>query len=141
MLTRRGVAVLAGAGAAWAAAGLPRRGAAAVAQTPVEFDVPRGACDCHAHVFPDPARFPFAPNRVYTPSSATADDPLGLQRLLRLDRVVVDQPSVYGTDNGAQLDAIRRFGPQRARGVVIVDEKTRPLDSTRWTRPASAASM
>lgn len=125
MLTRRRMTVLVGAGAAWAAVGVPRRGAtAAVAQTPVEFDVPRGACDCHAHVFPDPARYPFTPNRVYTPSLATTDDLLELQRLLHLDRVVVNQPSVYGTDNGALLDAVRRLGPRRARGVVIIDEKT-----------------
>lgn len=126
MLTRRKAAVLAGAGVAWAAAAPGGRGAAAAVQvqTPVGFDVPRGACDCHAHVFPDPERFPFTPNRVYTPSPATTDELLELQRLLRLDRVVINQPSVYGTDNGALLDAVRRLGPQRARGVAIVGEET-----------------
>jgi predicted TIM-barrel fold metal-dependent hydrolase len=126
MLTRRKVFALAGAGTAWAAAVLSGRSARAAVQdqTPINFDVPRGACDCHAHVFPDPARFPFTPNRVYTPSLATANDLMELQRLLRLDRVVIIQPSVYGTDNSAQLDAIRQLGPQRARGVVIIDEKT-----------------
>jgi predicted TIM-barrel fold metal-dependent hydrolase len=122
MPTRREVVAFAGAGAAWAAAGLSGRSAAAVApQTPADFDVPPGAYDCHLHVFPDPARFPFVPNRVYTPPVATADDALELQRALRLDRVVVIQPSVYGTDNGAVLDAMRRLGPQRARGVAVVD--------------------
>src|SRR5262249_47478067 len=32
-------------------------------RTPVDFDVPRGACDCHVHVF-DPARFPYFSGRV-----------------------------------------------------------------------------
>ena len=126
MPTRRQMLVLAGAGPAWAAAVLSGRDAKAAiaAQTPVNFDVPRGACDCHAHIFPDPARYPFAQNRVYTPSVATVDDLLELQRLLNLARVVLNQPSVYGTDNRALLDGIRQLGPQRARGVVIVDEKT-----------------
>ena len=126
MLTRRKTNALAAAGAAWAAAGLSGRGAAAggAARTPVDFDVPRGACDCHVHVFPDPARFPFAPNRVYTPAVAMADEVLELQRSLRLDRVVVVQPSVYGTDNSALLDGIRQLGPRRARGVAVIDERT-----------------
>src|SRR3954453_12654523 len=125
MLTRREMLVLTGAGTAWAATVLSGRDARAAiaAQTPVTFDVPRGACDCHAHIFPDPARYPFTPNRVYTPSGATVEDLLELQRALHLDRVVLNQPSVYGTDNTALLDGIRQLGPQRARGVVIVDEK------------------
>ena len=28
--------------------------------TPVQFEVPERACDCHVHVFGDPSRFPFA---------------------------------------------------------------------------------
>ena len=39
------------------------------AKTAVDFDVPRGACDSHVHIF-DPARFPFAAKRVYTPPVA-----------------------------------------------------------------------
>ena len=30
-------------------------------KTPVDFEVPRGACDCHVHMFADPAVFPFPP--------------------------------------------------------------------------------
>src|SRR3954466_7250144 len=125
MLTRREMFAFAGAGTAWAATVLSGRDARAAiaAQTSVDFDVPRGACDCHAHIFPDPARYPFTPNRVYTPSLATVDDLLELQRTLHLDRVVLNQPSVYGMDNTALLDGLHQLGPQRARGVVIVDEK------------------
>ena len=35
--------------------------------TPVNFDVPAGACDCHTHIIGDPAKFPFFSGRVYTP--------------------------------------------------------------------------
>ena len=72
-------------------------------------------------LFPDPAGFPFAPNRVYTPPVATADELLGLQRHLHLDRVLVVQRSVYGTDRSTVLEGIRRLGPRRARGVAVAD--------------------
>ena len=123
MLTRRDM-LCAGAALTTAVLSSGAAAAAVLPQTPVNFDVPRGACDCHAHVFPDSAKFPFTANRSYTPTLATPDDLLELQRLLHLDRVVINQPSVYGVDNGAQLDGIRQLGPQRARGVVIIDEKT-----------------
>jgi predicted TIM-barrel fold metal-dependent hydrolase len=92
------------------------------ARTPVDFDIPRGACDCHVHVF-DPARFPYAKDRVYTPPEAPLDALLGLQRALRFDRVVIVQPSVYGTDNACTLDAVRRLGPH-ARGIAVIGKNT-----------------
>ena len=51
------------------------------------------------YVFGDPAAFPFAERRVYTPPQASVEQLLELQRDLHLDRVVVVQPSVYGADN------------------------------------------
>ena len=93
-------------------------------RTPVAFAVPPGACDCHVHVFPDPQRFPFWAGRVYTPPVATADELLALQHALHMDRVVIVTPSVYGTDNAATLDGMRQLGPERARGVAVIDAKT-----------------
>lgn len=89
----------------------------------IGFAVPEGACDCHTHVFEDAARFPFAAGRGYTPPPATADDLLELQRALHLSRVVIVQPSVYGSDNACTLDGMRRLGA-RARGVAVIDETT-----------------
>jgi imidazolonepropionase-like amidohydrolase len=37
----------------------------------VSFDVPPGACDCHTHMFGDPARFPFWSGRTYTPPATS----------------------------------------------------------------------
>jgi predicted TIM-barrel fold metal-dependent hydrolase len=99
-------------------------GAAPTVRTPVDFEVPRGACDCHVHVF-DPARFPYAEARVYTPPSALVEDLRDLQAALHFDRVVIVQPSVYGTDNTCTLDSIRRLGA-RARGVAVIDKSTPP---------------
>jgi predicted TIM-barrel fold metal-dependent hydrolase len=92
--------------------------AASTAITPVNFDVPRGACDCHVHVF-DPAHFPYDSRRIYTPPKASIEDLRNLQTALHFDRVVVVAPSVYGSDNSCTLDAIRRLGA-RARGVVVI---------------------
>ena len=92
-------------------------------KTPVAFDVPPDACDCHTHVFGDPTRFPFAPARRYTPEPASVAELRTLHRTLRIGRVVIVQPSVYGTDNACTLDAIRQLGPG-ARGVAVIDEAT-----------------
>ena len=118
-----GVAGL-GSGSAWSqeAADAP------TVKTPVSFAVPEGAADCHVHVIADPAKFPFWPGRVYTPPVATADDLLALQHALHMDHVVIVTPSVYGTDNSATLDGLRRLGTQRARGIAVIDDKTPTVD-------------
>src|SRR5271154_6428113 len=97
-------------------------------KTAVSFAVPEGAADCHVHVIADPEKFPFWPGRVYTPPVATADDLLALQRALHMDHVVIVTPSVYGTDNSATLDGMRRLGPERARGVAVIDGATSATD-------------
>jgi predicted TIM-barrel fold metal-dependent hydrolase len=45
-----------------------------------------------------------------------------------MDHVVIVTPSVYGTDNSATLDGIKQLGPERARGVAVIDEKTSAAD-------------
>ena len=82
--------------------------------------VPPGACDCHVHVFGPAARFPFAPERTYTPPDASIEELLALQKRLGFERVVIVQPSVYGTDNSCTLDALKKLG-RRARGVAVID--------------------
>lgn len=91
--------------------------------TKINFEVPRGACDCHVHVFGPLARYPFAADRTYTPDTATVQELRTLLSALHLDRVVIVQPSVYGTDNTCTLDAIRELG-DLARGVAVVDANT-----------------
>ena len=129
MLSRRDV--LAGAAATGVAAFTRRIAAVQIGTsspfTPVSFEVPAAACDCHTHVIGDPRRFPFTPARTYTPEQASVESLQALHRALHITRVVVVQPSVYGTDNAGTLDAIRQLGPA-ARGIAVVDEKT-PADA------------
>ena len=125
MLSRR--EVLKGAAAA-AATTLVRGGTSVFASasqpsTPVNFDVPAGACDTHTHVFGDPQRFPFAGARAYTPEQASVAEMRALHTVLHTDRVVIVHPSVYGTDNSCTLDGMKQLG-SIARGIAVIDEKT-----------------
>ncbi len=110
-----GVAGLLGRPSLEAVAPLPR--------TKVNFDVPDGACDCHVHVFGDPKQYPFFAGRSYTPEIASVEELRQMLAALRLERVIIVQPSVYGTDNSCTVDAIRQLA-NRARGVAVIDDKT-----------------
>ena len=123
MLSRRHLLTRAGALAAFALGVRHSEADAAQPATAVNFAVPIGACDCHTHVFGDPQRYAFSPRRTYTPEAASVEEMRRLHRALHMDRVVIVQPSVYGTDNSCTLDAINQLGP-RARGVAVVDEQT-----------------
>jgi predicted TIM-barrel fold metal-dependent hydrolase len=91
--------------------------------TPVNFDVPAGACDCHTHIHGDPEKFPFFAGRVYTPETALPEEMAALHNSLHIQRVVIVTPSVYGTDNSATLYGMKARGAD-ARGVAVIDEKT-----------------
>ena len=82
---------------------------------------PPGACDAHCHVFGPAARFPFSPDRTYTPPDSGIDDFERLQEHLGLSRAVFVQASCHGTDNSAMVDAIERGGGRYA-GVAMIDE-------------------
>jgi predicted TIM-barrel fold metal-dependent hydrolase len=94
-----------------------------VRHTAPAFEVPKGACDCHTHVFGPVARFPYWSGRKYTPADASIEELLAHQRALHFDRVVIVHPSPYGTDNSCTIDAIRKIGPA-ARGVAVIGPET-----------------
>jgi predicted TIM-barrel fold metal-dependent hydrolase len=71
------------------------------------------------HVFGPAARYPWSPARGYTPADALLEDYAAVQARLGLERVVVVQPSVYGTDNRCTYDAVKSLGPQ-GRGVAVL---------------------
>src|SRR4051812_42402835 len=91
--------------------------------TPVNFEVPAGACDCHTHIHGDPAKFPYFSGRIYTPETALPEEMAALHKALRMQRVVIVTPSVYGTDNAATLYGMAARGKD-ARGVAVIDDKT-----------------
>ena len=100
---------------------------AAQPSTPVNFDVPAGACDCHTHIHGDPQKFPFFTGRVYTPEQASPEEMSALHKALGIERVVIVTPSVYGTDNSATRFGMMARGGT-ARGVAVIDDKTAESD-------------
>lgn len=82
-------------------------------------EFPAGAVDCHAHVCGPAVRFPYAQERIYTPPDATLESYQTLLQMLGVDRAVLVQPSVYGTDNRAMLAALK-LNPQQFRGVAVI---------------------
>lgn len=95
------------------------------------FELPANACDCHMHVFGDPARYPPAPVRAYTPTPAGLD--AYRPTVPGFTRVVIVQPSAYGTDNRCTLDALGS-APATTRAIVVIDETTDDADLTAWAK-------
>jgi predicted TIM-barrel fold metal-dependent hydrolase len=81
--------------------------------------IPALSCDCHMHIFGPLSVFPYFAGRIYTPPEAAISDYLAMRKRLGLERVVLVQPSVYGTDNDCHMDAMARI--PGARGVAVID--------------------
>ncbi|ODP34688.1 amidohydrolase [Pandoraea sp. ISTKB] len=96
-----------------------------------EIPAPRGACDCHLHILGDATIYPFSTPRDYTPPRASLGDWQRMAATLGLERMVIVQPSVYGTDNRCTLDALSAAGPARARAVVVLDGDVTPAELRR----------
>ena len=87
------------------------------------FIPPPLACDSHMHLFGDPAKYKFDPDRSYTPPSATVRDIDRLHGHLGIARCVIVQASVYGMNHGVMLEAMRAQ-PSRFRGVAVLRADT-----------------
>jgi predicted TIM-barrel fold metal-dependent hydrolase len=74
------------------------------------------------HIFGPSSTFPYTPNRSFTPPDALIPDYLKMARTLGLERAVVVQASVYGSDNACTISAVKEIGLHRARGIVMVGE-------------------
>jgi predicted TIM-barrel fold metal-dependent hydrolase len=90
---------------------------------------PPGACDSHCHIFGPAVRFPYAPERRYTPPDAPREKLRALHDHLGISRAVLVQASCHGGDNRAMLDAIA-WSRGAWRGVAMVgnDATERELD-------------
>jgi len=88
---------------------------------PVDVQMPPNACDCHTHVIGPRGTYPMVEDRHYTPGPAAHDALLAHLARHGLQRVVIVQPSVYGTDNRCMLDSLGRL-PGRARGIAVLGD-------------------
>lgn len=83
------------------------------------FMLPQGAVDAHCHVFGPADKFPFAPERKYTPCDASKDQLFALRDYLGFEKNVIVQATCHGNDNRAMIDALMHSNG-RARGVASV---------------------
>jgi predicted TIM-barrel fold metal-dependent hydrolase len=82
--------------------------------------LPPGACDAHCHVFGPADRFPYAPDRAYTPPDAPYEALVRLHETLGVERAVIVHASCHGSDMAVTLDAIAR-SEGHMRGVAVVE--------------------
>jgi predicted TIM-barrel fold metal-dependent hydrolase len=85
-----------------------------------KYRAPPNACDAHCHIFGPGNKYPYAPDRSYTPPDAPLERFVELQKTLGLSRAVLVNASCHGVDNTVILDAIAQSGG-RYRGVANVD--------------------
>jgi 2-pyrone-4,6-dicarboxylate lactonase len=87
---------------------------------------PMGAdvCDTHMHICGPGSDFPYDSQRIYTPPDALVSDYIKQMKALGIARVVLVQPSVYGSDNRVLLAAMAEL--QQAGyptcGVAVVED-------------------
>jgi 2-pyrone-4,6-dicarboxylate lactonase len=86
-----------------------------------KFRPPPGSCDAHCHIFGPGDRYPYAPDRTYTPPDAPLSRFKELQSILGLERAVLVNASCHGSDNTVIVDAIAQSGG-RYRGVANADD-------------------
>ena len=85
------------------------------------FKLPPGATDTHFHLFGPMSQYGFSAQRIYTPPDALLADWQRLANTLGVERGVIVQPSVYGTDNRVTLANLKAMHGQW-RAVVVVED-------------------
>ncbi len=93
------------------------------------FALPAGSCDAHFHVF-EPG-YPHVSAPLYTFPEATLQQYLRASEALGLERMVLVQPTYYGTDNRLTLDVLAQVG-DRCRAVVQVAEDVAEAELDRY---------
>jgi len=82
--------------------------------------LPAGSTDCHSHVVGPVERWPMIADRRYEPEQGPVDDYIAAMAQLGIERCVLVQPSIYGTDNGCQIEGMQQIGRDRCRGIAVV---------------------
>ena len=80
-------------------------------------------CDSHVHIVGPVGRYPQVPERTYLAAPVAVETLQRLAAARGITRFVIVQPSFYGADNSATLDALDALGGQ-GRGVAVVDPRT-----------------
>lgn len=86
-----------------------------------------GACDTHIHILAGMEEAPLSPTRTEDPAKGfgNAEYLHGYREVMEtlgIERVVVVQSILYGTDNAITLAAIEALGRERTRGIALVTD-------------------
>ncbi len=84
------------------------------------------------HFYGPRQRFSYRADAPNAPPPASVDDYRAVRARLGLARTVVVQPSVYGTDNTCNLEAMAELGAE-VRGVMVVDQEVSEAELDRLT--------
>ena len=104
-----------------------------------KYKPPAGAVDAHCHVFGPEAKFPYAPERKYTPCDAPKEKLFALRDFLGFDKNVIVQASCHSKDNRAMVDALDSSNG-RAKGVAFVGEEVTD-DELKWMDKAGVRGV
>ncbi|MEB7505498.1 amidohydrolase family protein [Arthrobacter koreensis] len=85
--------------------------------------LPPGSCDAHVHLFGPHERFPFAPQRTFTPEDVPLETLQEMHTVMGVARSVLVQSAAHGRDHSVLVDALRR-APEIYRAVALIDPQT-----------------
>ena len=85
-------------------------------------------CDSHVHIVGPAGLYPQVPERTYLAGAASVETLRRLGAPRGITRFVIVQPSFYGADNSATLDALDALKGQ-GRGVAVIDPKATSPDT------------
>lgn len=97
---------------------------------PPRLKMPANACDCHAHVCGPVDKYPLKPERLYSPTRSSFAEYWSMLDTIGVERAVLVQPSFYGSDSSALLDALHS-NPEMVRGVAVIDAPTSKVELKR----------
>lgn len=83
-------------------------------------------CDCHMHSF---SKVPATQTGAYVPPARDIHDYMSETAPLGIQRAVIVQASVDGTDNSRLIRDLRAEGPMERRGVGMIDPQTADMQA------------
>lgn len=102
--------------------------------------MPSGSCDSHAHIVGPHTQYDLPTTARAVPPEAPLSDYEDMLRALGIQRGVLVQPSVYGTDNSLLLDALARHSAT-LRGIAIVDFESTTKEQLRSLRESGVRGL
>jgi 2-pyrone-4,6-dicarboxylate lactonase len=87
-----------------------------------QLKLPALSCDAHCHIFGPADRFPYLPERSFTPVDAPKEKLFALHQTLGIERCVIVQTALHGFDNSVVVDAMQAR-PGTYLGVALASAK------------------